>query len=307
MIDCLVTGAGGALGSVLVRQLLGERARVGAFVSPSGPAPQLESILRADLTDPASYRDRVLALAPRAIVHLAAVSKPSEAVRDPERARAVNVLATAALVELSAELGARFVYASTDMVFDGECAPYGETDPAEPLSVYGRTKLEGERAALAHPGALVVRFPLLYGVPAVAREPTFFEAMLAALQSGQSIRLFEDEVRTPLWLEDAASACIRLTRSELTGIIHVAGPESLSRLQMGHELAAALGCDPAPLRASRRADVPAEEPRPRDLSLTCARYAAHFGAPPGRDMSSAAALVASTLDHGTNSKCRSST
>jgi dTDP-4-dehydrorhamnose reductase len=291
MIDCLVTGAGGALGSVLMRMLEEQHSSAYGLVSMQGPVPDVGRVLRVDLTDPRTFRDKVFALAPRVVVHLAAISKASEALREPELARAVNVEATRSLVELCAEMGSRFIYVSTDMVFDGEHAPYGERATTEPGTYYGRLKLEGECYALAGRRCLVVRLPLLYGLPEVSREPTFFESMLRALQTGTPIKLFEDEFRTPLWLEDAAHALCKLAESELTGVLHVAGPERVSRLALGRSLAAAIGCSDAPLIAARRSDLAGPEPRPHDLSLDCTRYVAHFGAHPGRDLCNSLPLL----------------
>lgn len=297
MIDCLVTGAGGALGSVLMRVLEEQHRQVYGVVSQAGPAPDVGRVLRADLSDPRMFRDKVFALAPRVVIHLAAISKASDALRDPERARSVNVDATRTLVELCAEMGSRLLFASTDMVFDGEQAPYRETDTTEPGTYYGRLKLEGECYALASRRNLVVRLPLLYGLPEVSREPTFFENMLRALKTGTPIKLFEDELRTPLWLEDAAHALCACADSALTGVLHVAGPERLSRLAMGQQLAAAIGCSDAPLVAAKRSELEGAEPRPHDLSLACERYLAHFGSPPGRAMCNALPLLLARGPH----------
>ena len=302
MIDCLVTGAGGALGSVLLRVLEEQHRHAYGLVSKAGPTPDVGRVLRVDLTDPSTFRDKVFALAPRVVVHLAAISKASDALLDPELARNVNVEATRSLVELCSEMGARFIYASTDMVFDGErtreqLPHYTEQDTTEPGTYYGRLKLEGECYALAGRRSLVVRLPLMYGLPEVSREPTFFEGMLRALKTGTPIKLFEDEFRTPLWLEDAAHALCTAADSELTGVLHVAGPQRLSRLAMGRQLAAAIGCSDAPLVAARRSDLAGPEPRPHDLSLDCARYLAHFGAHPGRDMCNSLPLLLARGPH----------
>jgi dTDP-4-dehydrorhamnose reductase len=295
MIDCLVTGAGGALGSVLMRVLSEEHKNAYGMLSPHGPAPHVGKTLRVDLLEPESYRDRVSALAPRAIVHLAAVSQVSETLRDPDHARALNVDATTALLELSATIGARFIYVSTDLVFDGEAAPYSENDATEPCSLYGRSKLEAECHVLTYRRGLVARLPLLYGLPDVTRAPTFFQTLLAALRSDQPVQLFADEFRTPLWLDDAARACSALAHSTLTGVIHLGGPETLSRLAMGQHVASALHCSHQLLVPIRRAQLQAPEPRPRDVSLDSRRYSAHFGGPVGLTMAQALPLA---LAHG---------
>jgi dTDP-4-dehydrorhamnose reductase len=299
MIDILVTGAGGALGSVLMRVLSEAHKSAYGLISEHGPAPDVGKVLRVDLSDPESYRERVLGLSPRVIIHLAAISRPSEVLRDPDLAHAVNVDATASLVDLSARMGSRFIYASTDMVFDGAAptAPYAETDATEPSTMYGRSKLLGECYALAYARSLIVRLPLLYGLPEATRGPTFFESILHALRTGQPIKLFEDELRSPLWLDDAAHALLRLAHDKLTGVLHVPGPSALSRLDMGRLAAAAIGCSTAPLIAAKSADMAGPEPRPRDLRLDDSRYRAHFGAPAGHDMQTALPLLLARGPH----------
>jgi dTDP-4-dehydrorhamnose reductase len=289
--EWLVTGAGGALGSVLMRVLCEQRRSAQGVVSLTGASPYVGKVMRADLTDPRSYEDRLFALAPRVIVHLAGVSTVAGAYDEPERARAINIDATARLLALSEALGARFIYASTDLVFDGESAPYDEHAAPEPGTLYGRTKLEAECYVLAYRRGLVLRFPLLYGLPDVQRTPTFFETLTTSLRNGQPVRLFEDEVRTPLWLDDAARACALLGASELTGVVHLGGPARLSRFEMGQRVAAALNVDPGLLVPSRRAELQAPEPRARDVSLVNGRYRAHFGQAVGRSMELALPLA----------------
>jgi dTDP-4-dehydrorhamnose reductase len=284
MTEFLVTGAGGALGSVLMRELHRMQRTAEGVVSPSGPVPFTGTVWSADLADSRTYRERVVALAPKVIVHLGAVSQPSAAYEEPERARKVNVESTAVLLALAETVGARFLYASTDLVFDGEEAPYDEDDTPEPLSIYGRTKLEAEAHVYTYKRGLVLRFPLMYGLPSAARKPTFFETLVARLRAGQPTKLFTDEVRTPIWLDDAARACIRVAGTELRGTLHVGGPERLSRFEMGQRVAAALGAPANLLDPVSRTAFDAAEPRPRDASLDSTRYLERVGEVPGRPM-----------------------
>lgn len=289
----VVTGAGGQLGSVIFRELLKRGKNPLGLVSPSGPAPAGGRTVRVDLGDIVAVTSAIEAVAARCIVHTAAVSSVAAALPDPGRARRINVVATGDLARLSMRLGARFVYTSTDMVFDGEGAPYAEAHEPSPLSVYGRSKLEGELAARNNPNALIVRLPLLYGKPAVTRESTFV-AQVRALRAGAPLSLFTDEYRTPLSLEDAAESVLLAAESDRAGLLHLAGPERLSRMDMGRLLAERLGVSGAELRAIRREDALAAEPRPRDLSLDDAEFRRAFGVPAGRSMRDA--LRAANLD-----------
>ncbi len=284
----LVTGAGGQLGSVLLRNLLRSDKSALGTASLDGPLPNQGSVVRLDIGDEKAVAQTLRRVRPKVIVHAAAMANVAAVLADPERAQAINVRATSALAALSAELGARFIYVSTDMVFNGEGAPYADDATPRPLSVYGRTKLEGEAVALAVAPAAVVRVPLLYGVPAVVR-PTTFLAQLGALHQGSVLTLFFDESRTPRWPEDAARALVRVAESELTGVVHVAGPERLSRAEMGRAFAAALGVTSPNIVEISRNDGAAAEPRAADLSLVSARYESVFGEPSGRPIREALA------------------
>lgn len=269
----LVTGASGLLGAYLLREA---RAGGEAVVARGGSRTgEREGIpLRPlDLADSLAASSAFREARPDVVVHAAAISSAEECRRDPERARRVNTDATSRLAALAAEAGARLIFVSTDLVFDGEHAPYNETAPTTPLSVYGRTKAEAERAVLAA-GGVVARVSLLFG-PSLADRQGFFDQQLAALAAGRPITLFEDEWRTPLSFLAAARALLALARSQETGVFHLGGPERMSRLEMGRRLAAFLRCAKPEIVPASRQQAPGE-PRPRDVSLDSARCRSVF-------------------------------
>lgn len=275
----LLTGASGQLGAYLLRELTAAGVDVTAWSGSRlgelfGVPFQPVNLADSDAVAAAFCQAR-----PAAIIHAAAVASVAECYRDPARARRVNVDGTATLAELASEAGARFVLVSTDLVFDGESPPYSEGDPPAPLSIYGRSKADAEAAALTAPRAAVARVSLLYGQTLNGR-PSFFDQQAEALRAGSPVTLFADEWRTPLHLATAARALVALAYSDFTGLLHVGGPERLSRLEMGQRLAHFLGADPGVIVAARRADAPAPEPRPRDVSLDSSRWRELFPALP---------------------------
>jgi dTDP-4-dehydrorhamnose reductase len=199
----------------------------------------------------------------------------AEAHARPDDAHRINVEATRTLAQAARSVGARFVFSSTDMVFDGEAAPYRETDTPRPVSHYGRTKAEAEWVAADFDDTLVVRLPLMYGFARGPRDTTFAQ-QVAALGEGRPLRLFTDEFRTPIWLADAAVALIALGRSDQTGIIHVAGPKRLSRYEMVEQCARLLDIRDPQLVPTSRLSIDAHEPRPADLSLDGTRFVSLF-------------------------------
>jgi dTDP-4-dehydrorhamnose reductase len=290
----LITGAGGQLGSVLMRLLSQRGLETIGLTSFNGPQPDVGSCIRGDLTDAATLREIVRSHRPAIIVHAAAVTSIQVGYEQPDATQRVNVDATRTLVELSAEIGARIAFTSTDLVFDGSSAPYRETDAVSPLSVYARSKVEAEKIVLAYDRGVVVRPALMYGLPAVNR-PTTFLQQIESLRTGRPLKLFEDEFRTPIWLEDAADATRMAAASNYHGTLHLGGPERLSRLEMGRVMAEALGISSPSIVPSRQSDMEFSEPRPADVSLDSSKFAAEFETPPGLPMKESMKSIAAAI------------
>jgi dTDP-4-dehydrorhamnose reductase len=164
------------------------------------------------------------------------------------------------------------------MVFSGERARSSEDAPAEPLSVYGRTKLAGERAVLAaDPGAAVARVALVLGRGHGARGSAS-ESVLWGLGAGRRVLLFSDEYRTPIDAESVADAVARLLgRDSAAGLFHLGGRERLSRYELGLRTVRALGLDANGIVRASRQDVTGPEARPGDVSLDSSRARRELG------------------------------
>lgn len=279
----LITGASGQLGAYLLRELRGS-----AGVTAWGGARPGERFgvpwQPVDLSDPDAVNDAFRRARPDAVLHAAALARVADCFRDPKYAYKVNVAGTATLASLASEAEARLVLVSTDLVFDGERAPYREEDAAGPGSVYGQTKLAAESVVRGLRRGVAARVGLLYG-PGLAGRPSFFDDQVTALRAGRPLTLFADEWRTPLDLASAARALLALTRSAVTGVLHLGGSERLTRLEMGRRLARFLGVGGENIVPTERAQAPAPEPRPRDVSLDSSRWRALFPAltPPSWD------------------------
>jgi dTDP-4-dehydrorhamnose reductase len=225
----LITGASGQLGGYLLRAA---RARGIEIIAWSGSRTgTLEGVpLRpVELADGDTIASAFVEARPTAVIHAAALASVVECHRDPERAEQVNVRASGVLAELAGRAGARLVFTSTDLVFDGARGGYREEDAAAPLSIYGRSKRAAEQVVQSMPGTAVARLSLLYG-PTVVGRPSFFDEQLLALRQRRPVRLFADEWRTPLTCAAAASALLRLVESDFGGLVHIGGPVRVSVL-----------------------------------------------------------------------------
>jgi dTDP-4-dehydrorhamnose reductase len=271
----LVTGASGQLGGYLLRELQRRGLPTHGW-SGSRTGELFGCVLQpVELTNVDAVTREFASVAPHVVIHAAAIARIADCYREPEKARLVNCYATALLSELCLNAGARLVYVSTDLVFDGRRGNYREEDDAAPLSVYGRAKLDAEADVLASRRGLVARVSLLYG-PSLTGRASFFDEQIAAIVSNRPMKLFVDEWRTPLDLPTAASALVALALSERAGLFHVGGPERLSRWEMGRELAAFLGAASDAIVASKQAEVATDEPRPRDVSFDSSKWRAAF-------------------------------
>ena len=187
------------------------------------------------LTDDKTLTRTLLDEWPDAIINCAAISSPDSVNESPRESHALNVEATARLAEISAHLGARFLHVSSDMVFDGTQSPYRSTDSPNPMSEYGRQKLEAEKRVLAatDENLVVLRVTLLNGnSPSGMRSP--HERILNGLATGSPPILFDDEIRQPSSAANVAEAMVELLeRPNLNGLFHWAGSEEVSRYELG--------------------------------------------------------------------------
>ncbi len=280
----LLTGATGQLGPYLVRRLLRERHEL-ILWSQSWTEPVFGvPVTQVELGDFTATGRAFAEAKPDVVIHAAAIANMQQALSDPSRAERINTYATAGLAELAAHHHARMIYFSTDLVFDGErdCSTsgYTERDGTMPLSCYAQTKLMGEGPVLLKADAnLVLRLPLMIG-PSLNSRLKFFDHLLAALRGKRRITLFDDEWRTPIAPDVVADAVALAVEHRITGLFHLAGPDRMSRYEIGTKLAHLIGADPATIVAASRLSMASAEPRPRDTSLDAARwYAAMANCP----------------------------
>ncbi len=207
---------------------------------------------------------------PDGVIHTAALSQPNRCEQDPTLSYAINVQASETLATLCREYQIPLVFTSTDQVFDGQAAPYDETSLPNPINTYGRHKLEAElRIRAIYPAATLCRLPLLYGPPS-AHGACFLQDFLARLRAGQSLSLFTDEYRTPAYVEDVAAGLL-LALDHPGTLLHLSGPERLSRYEFGLRMAEVFDLDGQLIQPCRQADVAMAAARPADVSSNSQR------------------------------------
>jgi dTDP-4-dehydrorhamnose reductase len=161
--------------------------------------------------------------------------------RNPAAAKKANVDTTRNLVSALGE-DSRFLFVSTDYVFDGKNGPYRENDPVNPVCVYGRSKLEAEDIVRQAPQSLVVRTIVLFGTGERLR-PYFPDWVLGKLSSGEKMRVVDDQSGNTTLASNLAGMCRALIENRATGLYHAAGNEIVSRCEFARRIARFFGCN----------------------------------------------------------------
>ncbi|HXW38354.1 MAG TPA: dTDP-4-dehydrorhamnose reductase, partial [Acidimicrobiales bacterium] len=173
------------------------------------------------------------------VIHAAAMTNVDRCEEDPGTAEAVNALGTQHVADAAARIGAHLLYVSTDYVFDGTATrPYSEADETNPVSVYGLTKLAGERACA--PEATIVRTAWVAG----AHGTNFVTTVLRLCGGDGDLRFVADQRSAPTYTADLARALVELALDRRAGCFHVTNSGHASRYELARETVALAGGDP---------------------------------------------------------------
>ncbi|XP_029816054.1 methionine adenosyltransferase 2 subunit beta [Manacus vitellinus] len=268
----LITGATGLLGRAVFKEFR-ENNWNAVGCGYRRAQPRFEQI---NLLDSIAVHDIIHDFQPHVIVHCAAERRPDVVESQPDAASQLNVAASANLAKEAAGVGAFLIYISTDYVFDGTSPPYKETDVPNPLNLYGKTKLEGEKAVLENnEGAAVLRIPVLYGE--VERlEESAVTVMFDKVQfSNKSANMDHWQQRFPTNVKDVAAVCRQLAEKRMMdpsvkGTFHWSGNEQMTKYEMACAIADAFNLPSSHLRPITDSPVVGAL-RPRNAQLDCSK------------------------------------
>lgn len=257
----VITGAGGQVGRVLADQA----ARRGYDVAALHHAD-------LDITDPAAVAPHVAGA--DLVVNCAAFTNVDACESEPEAARAINATGPGIIAAACADAGARLIHISTDYVFTGDrTTPYEVDDTVGPVSVYGRTKLDGETAVLAAlPTAHVVRTAWVY----TGADGTDFVAVMRRLAAGDRvIDVVDDQTGSPTYSHDLVSALLEVAGGDIRpGVLHAVNAGAVSRFDQARAVFAEVGADPQRVRPVPTSAAPRPARRPVYSALSMAQSVA---------------------------------
>ncbi|HWV22621.1 MAG TPA: dTDP-4-dehydrorhamnose reductase [Thermomicrobiales bacterium] len=272
MTRVLVTGAGGQLGSYLLPALRDAGYDVRGMGHSEGP----DIDMAVDITDRTQVARAMMAAKPDIVIHAAAMTNVDGCEEHPADADTVNHLGSANMAQIAAGQGAWLIGIGTDFVFPGDGgAPYAEDDPTAPISVYGCSKLAGERAILrADPSFAVARTAWLYG----GAGKHFPRTVLNVLRQHGKMDVVDDEVGSPTFAGDLAHAIVALLPHRPAGIFHLINEGAASRYELARAVATAADIDPDLVSPISTRDFLARYPlparRPANSTLRNIRAAA---------------------------------
>ncbi|OLC69685.1 MAG: dTDP-4-dehydrorhamnose reductase [Gemmatimonadetes bacterium 13_1_40CM_4_69_8] len=267
-----ILGATGQLGSDLVRA-----------AAAAGVEHAALSHEEVEVTDAASLARAFERLKPAIVINSAAFHQVDHCEEDPSEAYRVNAVGALLAARAAKAVGARYLYVSTDYVFDGNRQPgtaYVEDDQVAPLNVYGASKAAGEQlVAQALEKHLVVRVSSLFGVAgARGKGGNFIETILKKAREGGPLKVVNDQWMTPTYTADASAAILRLALGDARGVVHVTNPEQCTWHAFASEAVSLTGLG-VPVEATSVAAFPSKVRRPRNSALRTGRLASLLGAP----------------------------
>ena len=222
----LITGANGQLGHELVRATVA-----------AGHEVVATSHETLDITDKSAVDTAITAARPDVVIHAAAWTAVDACESDPDKAMLVNGTATKYIADAAHAVGAHVVYISTDYVFDGsKTSAYDEEDAPNPQSVYGASKLEGERAL--GPNDAIVRIAWVCGFYGGNMVKTILR-----LAEQPQLKFVDDQIGNPTFADDAAEMIVRLATGKRPGTWHVTNQGDVSWYEFAREVLMAAGFD----------------------------------------------------------------
>ena len=227
----LVTGASGLLGLNLCLEKVKEHDIYG-IVHQTQLANVPFTLIRHDLTNKNTISKIFNKTKPELVINCAAIANVDQCEKHPNQAAKINSEVPGYLAKNCAKRAIPFIHISTDAVFDGEKGDYKETDVPNPLSIYAKTKLEGEKRVLdTNPAALIARVNF-FGFSITGRR-SLAEFFLGSLISSNKVFGYFDILFSPMYVNDLVETLFNMLKNKLTGIYHVVSPDHLSKYDFG--------------------------------------------------------------------------
>jgi len=261
----LVTGGSGMLGHNFMRLASRQHEVWGSYhthrVNIAGC-----SMFSLDLAGAEGIKSNLISIKPEVVVHTAALTDVDACEREPEKARRINAAATAVLADSAEHIGARFVYISTDYVFDGIKGDYCEEDSTGPVNFYGESKLAGEEATRQRCSRALILRTSIFGLK-IPPNMSAIESLVGSLRRERKLARFSDQFATPIYTGHLSGLILNLLETGVSGLFHVGGGEKVSRFQYAQYVREVFSIEGAEVQPIPYRRINGLATRPRDSSL----------------------------------------
>ena len=241
MKTILITGSNGLLGQKITERLL-ETGQFNWIATSKGanrfPVQEGYVYAEMDILDPENVKKVIEEYQPDAIIHTAAMTNVDTCEAQQELAHKLNVDAVQTLVDICEAHNIQLVHLSTDFIFDGTEGPYDEMAAPNPLSYYGRTKLEAEEVIKNSKSKwAILRTILVYGISSDMSRSNIVLWAKSALEKGNPINVVNDQWRTPTLAEDLADCCLLAVEHDAHGVYNASGKDMMSVAELVRRVA----------------------------------------------------------------------
>ena len=232
--------------------------------------PEYGNAIKMDLLNHETISNVLFEIKPDVVIHLGAMTGVDLCEKEESMAFDINTKATQIIAQQCSTLNTFLVYVSTDYVFDGNSGMYYEDSVPNPLSVYGKSKLEGEKMIQTFSSDwCIARTSTPFGLHPTKK--SFPIWVIENLQKQKQIDVLTDQFTSPTYVPSLSRMLIEISERHLTGIIHVAGASKISRYEMASLVSDKLGLDGKLLREISINDIKWEAQRPKDSSLNVSK------------------------------------
>lgn len=242
----LVTGSNGLLGQKLTPVLLNDKTITPCFTSRGkNVLPGVDSAFRPmDITDADAVRTVINAFRPDVVINTAAMTMVDQCETDRDACWLANVTSVENLIDASRAVNAHFIHISTDFIFDGTHGPLDESAQPRPVNFYGESKLAAETAVMnSGLNWCILRTVLVYGITADMSRSNIVLWVKDNLEKGKTIKVVNDQWRTPTLAEDLAMGCYLAAKKKAKGVYNISGKDFLSPYDIAIKTADFFGLD----------------------------------------------------------------
>lgn len=266
----LLTGASGLLGSTIIRSTPND-VNISATYHGNNLVPNTNcSFFNLDIRNEEDVKLFFKKIKPHVVIHTAGVGSPDFCELNKKEAWGINVIGTRNILRATRDVGAHFIFTSTNQVFSGKNPPYNESSKPEPINYYGETKFQNEKDILGekYEKATILRLMMMYGWNNPKGQKNTATWVIESLTKGIPIKVVDDIYSNFLWVGQASDIIWQIILKGCSSkIIHLGGSEVADRYKFAVKVAEVFGLDKNLILPVKKSFFTNEAPRPKKAIL----------------------------------------